>query len=108
MPHLKHVIIVGNGINELDASGEDILSLLTDRLRENGLAVSITGLNDSVLDVMRRTHLYDKIGENQLFRNVARAIDALHREAHIGSDESPCPLLDVVYLDRDGTGKPRW
>lgn len=108
MPHLKHVIIVGNGINELDASGEDILSLLTDRLRENGLGVSITGLNDSVLDVMRRTHLYDKIGENQLFRNVARAIDALHREAHIGSDESPCPLLDVVYLDHDGTGKPRW
>lgn len=108
MPHLKHVIIVGNGINELDASGEDILSLLADRLRENGLGVSVTGLNDSVLDVMRRTHLYEKIGENQLFRNVARAIDALHREAHIGSDEAPCPLLEVVYLDGDSGGKPRW
>ncbi|PKK83075.1 MAG: sodium-independent anion transporter [candidate division Zixibacteria bacterium HGW-Zixibacteria-1] len=108
MPHLKQVIIVGNGINELDASGEDILSLLADRLRENGLGVSVTGLNDSVLDVMRRTHLYEKIGENQLFRNVARAIDALHREAHIGSDEAPCPLLEVVYLDGDSGGKPRW
>ena len=39
-PELKHVIIVGNGINELDASGEDILSQLIDRLRENNLDIS--------------------------------------------------------------------
>jgi len=100
MPDLKHVIIVGNGINELDASGEDILSQLIDRLRENDLDVSITGLNDSVLDVMRRTHLYEKIGENNLYRNVARAIDGLHRETHVGSDEAPCPLLEVVYAEK--------
>jgi len=104
-PELKHVIIVGNGINELDASGEDILSQLIDRLRENNLDISITGLNDSVLDVMRRTHLYEKVGENNLFRNVARAIDALHREAHIGSDEDPCPLLEVVYEEKNVNNK---
>ena len=96
MPDLKHVLIVGNGINELDASGEDMLSHLIDRLREAGYDLSISGLNDHVIDTMKRTFLYYKIGEDHLFRNATRAIDAIHAEAHKGSDESPCPLREVV------------
>ncbi|MCK4606397.1 MAG: hypothetical protein KAU35_03770 [candidate division Zixibacteria bacterium] len=46
MPELRHVLIVGNGINELDSSGEEMLSLLVARLREAGCKVSISGLND--------------------------------------------------------------
>jgi MFS superfamily sulfate permease-like transporter len=97
MPELKHVVIVGNGINELDASGEDMLSHLTDRLREAGYDLSISGLNDHVLDTMRRTYLYYKIGEDHLFRNANRAISAIHAGAHKDSSEKECPLLEVVY-----------
>lgn len=99
MPELKHIIMVGNGINELDASGEDMLSLLVGRFREAGYDISISGLNDSVLDVLRRTHLFEKIGEDHLFRNVDRAIAALHKKTHIGSDEKVCPLVEVVHLE---------
>ncbi|MBN1212289.1 MAG: STAS domain-containing protein [candidate division Zixibacteria bacterium] len=99
MPELKHIIMVGNGINELDASGEDMLSQLVGRLREAGYDVSISGLNDAVLDVLRRTHLYEKIGEDHLFRNVDRAIAALHKKTHIGSKETACPLIEVVYIN---------
>ncbi len=99
MPELKHVVIVGNGINELDASGEDMLSHLTDRLREAGYDLSISGLNDHVLDTMRRTYLYYKIGEDHLFRNANRAISAIHASAHKDSDEKRCPLLEVVHDD---------
>ncbi|HDS01201.1 MAG TPA: STAS domain-containing protein [candidate division Zixibacteria bacterium] len=97
MPELRHVLIVGNGINELDASGEDMLSHLTDRLREAGYDLSISGLNDHVLDTMRRTYLYYKIGEDHLFRNADRAIAAIHASAHKDSSERKCPLLEVVY-----------
>jgi len=93
MRELKHVVIVGNGINELDASGEEMLSLIVTRLRGSGYDVSLSGLNDSVLDVMKRTRLLERVGEDHLFRNVAHAIDTIHAEAHRGSDERQCPLL---------------
>jgi len=96
MPHLKHIIIVGNGINELDASGEDMLAVLVGRIREAGYDISFSGLNDAVLDVMRRTHLYETIGEDHLYRNATRAVNGVYTKAHLGSDEDPCPLREVV------------
>lgn len=98
MPELKHIIIVGNGINEMDASGEDMLAVLVSRVREAGYDISFSGLNDSVLDVLHRTHLYDKIGEDHIFRNAAWAIEAAYSKAHLGSDEDPCPLREVVTV----------
>jgi len=97
MPELRQVLIVGNGINELDASGVETLSILTDRLRDAGYDISISGLNDSVLDVMRRTNLYEKIGEENLFRNVAMAIDKIYDKTHKDSQEKECPLIKVSF-----------
>src|SRR4030066_858893 len=96
-PGLRYILIVGNSINELDASGEEMLSLLISRLRESGHDLFISGLNDSVLDVMRRTHLYEKIGEDHLFRNVDKAIEKIHEPAHRNSQEKECPLLTVCF-----------
>ncbi len=96
MPELKHIIIVGNGINELDASGEDILAILVRRIREAGYDISFSGLNDEVLDVLRRTHLYETIGEDHLYRNATRAVNGVYGDTHAGSDEAPCPLREVV------------
>jgi len=97
MPELRHVLLVGNGINELDASGEEALSILVNRLRESGVDFSISGLNDYVLDVMRRTGLYNKIGENHLFRNATLAIAVIHEKAHYNTDEKECPLIKPVF-----------
>jgi MFS superfamily sulfate permease-like transporter len=96
MRRLKYVLIVGNGINEIDASGEDVLSLLVGRLRGAGYEFGMSGLNDGILDLLKRTHLYEKIGEENLFRNVSEALKAIHASAHEGSPESACPLLTVV------------
>lgn len=98
MPELKHILIVGNGINELDASGEEMLSMLVDRLREAGYDISFSGLNDAVLDTMRRTFLHDKIGEDHLYRNATRAIDSIFEKMHEKSEEETCPLKYVTYV----------
>jgi anti-anti-sigma factor len=92
MPELKHVLVVGNGINELDASGVDTLETLVDRLHSRGLRLSLSGLNDSVLDTMRRTGLLARIGEENIFRNATRAVNTIWKTAHEGSDERLCPL----------------
>jgi len=95
-PELKHIIIVGNGINELDASGEEMLSALVNQLWEAGYDLSFSGLNDQVIDVLRRTDLLDRIGEDHFYRDVTRAIDSIWDEAHKDSDEIQCPIIVPV------------
>lgn len=99
MPDLKHVVIVGNGINELDASGEVLLSQLTSRLRESGYDISFSGLNDQVIDVLKRTHLYDKIGRDHFYMSVRHAIQTIHKGSCIEIPDNECPLLTVKHLD---------
>jgi len=97
MPELKHVLIVGNGMNELDASGEVLLSRLVSRLRERGLDISFSGLNDRVLDVMKRTHLFEKIGEDHFFYSVAHAVQEIHGGVCLESADHLCPLLHPKF-----------
>lgn len=97
MPELKYIVLVGNAINEIDASGDFMLASFVDRIRETGIDLFITGLNDSVMDSMKRTLLYYKIGDDHFFRNVAQAVDALWESSHCFSSEERCPLKEVVY-----------
>jgi MFS superfamily sulfate permease-like transporter len=95
---LKHIVIVANGINDIDASGEETLSLLVDRIRSAGLDVSLSGVNESVMRVLKRTHLDAKIGEDHIFPTMERAIETIHPEAHRDIEEAECPLQTVCYL----------
>ena len=85
-------MIVGNGINEIDASGVDALSVLIERLHGQGVDFSISGCNDLVLDVLNRTGLAAKIGENNIYRNVERAMHGIWEETHANVEEPKCPL----------------
>ena len=100
---LKHILIVANGINDMDASGEEMLSLIVDRLRSGGYDISFSGLNENVLAVMKRTHLYEKIGEDHVFSTRYRAVEVIHARTHTQCPEEICPLLSVCFLE-DGPG----
>jgi len=97
-PRLKHILIVANGINDMDASGEEILSLLVDRVRSAGMDMSFSGVNESVMKVLQRTHLLAKIGEDHIYPTMEKAIGAIHAEAHRNSQEIACPLTTVCRL----------
>jgi len=98
-PELKYILIVGNAINEIDASGEGMLSSLIPRLKEAKYEIFFSGLNDSIIDVFKRTGLYDVVGEGNFFRNVSMAVDFIHAEAHKHYDHKECPLLTPIKLD---------
>jgi anti-anti-sigma factor len=95
---LRHIVIVANGINDIDASGEEVLSLLVDRVRSAGLDISLTGVNESVMRVLKRTHLDARIGEDHLFPTMEKAIEKIHPGTHLNSSEVECPLQTVCYL----------
>ncbi len=96
--NLKHIILVSNGINDIDASGEETLSLLVDRIRSAGVDISLSGVNEEVMKVFRRTHLPEKIGEDHIFPTMEKAITAVHPESHRLSTEQACPLLTVCQI----------
>lgn len=73
----KYLLIVADGINLLDASGEEVISHLVTLLRGNGVTLVFSGLKKQVLDVMRATGLYESIGEENIFATADGAIAAL-------------------------------
>lgn len=75
----KAVLIVGGGINQLDASGEEVIHHLLDRLRDAGVIVVFSGLKKQVLDVMRATGLLSAIGDDNLFSTEDQAIVDIYR-----------------------------
>jgi SulP family sulfate permease len=97
-PKLKHIVIVSNGINDIDATGEEALSLLVDRVRSAGIDISLSGVNEAVLKVLKRTHFPEKIGEDHILPTMERAIEAVHYSTHKEGLEENCPLLTACYL----------
>jgi sulfate permease, SulP family len=78
-PQAKYLLVVGSGINQMDASGEEVVRHLVERLRVGGIVLVFCGLKKQVLDVMRRTGLYDLVGEERIFANEEQALAAIYR-----------------------------
>ncbi|MEK7737408.1 MAG: SulP family inorganic anion transporter, partial [Pseudomonadota bacterium] len=92
-PRARHLLVVGNGINEIDASGEEVTRHVVQRLRENGVTVAFSGLKKQVTDVMRATGLLECIGAQNLFATADQALEAIHAAAaEHGLDEATSPL----------------
>ena len=94
---LRHIVLVANGINDMDASGEETLSLVIDRCRQAGVDISLSGANESVMQVLRRTHLLEKIGDDHVYATTETALRVVHEMAHQASGEDRCPLTSVCY-----------
>lgn len=91
---LRHVLIVANGINDIDASGEETLSLLVGRLRSADIDISFSGINETVMKVLVRTHLFNKIGVEHIYPTMEDALKAIHPTLHTGEEMKRCPLGD--------------
>jgi len=90
-PNAKYVLVVSDGINQLDASGEDVLHNLNARLRENGIILVFSGLKRQILDVLRQTGLMASIGEENFHATEGMALESISKE--LGND----PELELNY-----------
>ena len=95
---LRHIVIVANGMNDIDASGEEVLSLVVSNVRSAGIDISFSGVNEAVMAVLESTHLIEKIGRDHIYSTMDKAICAVHETAHKKSEESQCPLTNVCYI----------
>lgn len=103
--NLKHIILEAKGINDMDASGEEALSLVIDRCRSRGVDISVSGVNDLVMAIMSRSGLLERIGLEHLYADVDKAICSVHASAHQDSTEASCPLTTACRLNNQPTGQ---
>jgi len=85
-PKAHHLVVVCNGINEIDASGTDMLKEVAVYLEANGVQLLLVGVKKQVLDVMHRSGLIQVVGEENLFGSYERAQKAIY--ARLPSDLS--------------------
>lgn len=79
-PKAPYLLIVGDGINQLDASGEEVVHHLVERLRGNGITVVFSGLKKQVIDVMRATGLFDYVGQKNIHATADQALADIYAQ----------------------------
>jgi SulP family sulfate permease len=92
-PKAKYFLVVGDGINQLDASGEEVIHHLVSRLKDAGVTLVFSGLKKQVLDVMRATGLFEAVTQNNIFATEDQAIAAIYERL---GDEAKDDLFCAV------------
>ncbi len=88
-PGTSYILIVGDGINDIDSSGEEVIHSVMDRLHEQGVVMLFSGLKKQVLDVFRATGLMEKIGVHH-YATADMALEAIY--ARCGDAAASDPL----------------
>lgn len=87
----KYLLVVGDAINSIDSSGEEMLHNLVAQLQQSGVEVVFSGLKKQVLDVMRATGLFNFVGEGNIFATEDQALTAI--SCRLGEEEGGCTLF---------------
>jgi SulP family sulfate permease len=77
---LRYLIVDAGGINQIDATGEQILRDLVERLRDIGVDVHFARAKKQLTDVLERTGCMDYIGRDHFFSRNQQALEYLSRQ----------------------------
>ena len=91
-PELEYIIIDGEGINQLDSTGEEVLHHLAERLENNGIHILVARMKKQFMDTIRATRLIEEMGEEHFFARVQNALDYAWDSMGDTYDRTTCPL----------------
>jgi SulP family sulfate permease len=90
-PELKFVIVDAEGINGLDATGEEMLHDLARRLDSLGIELLFARAKKQIMDILKRTGFIDSHGKERFFRLRTQAFE--YAWDKLGEDhKASCPL----------------
>ncbi|MDH5297502.1 MAG: SulP family inorganic anion transporter [Desulfobulbaceae bacterium] len=106
-PDLRYILLVADGINDIDSSGEETLALMIERVRHAGLGFAMCRVKENVLAVLRRTGLLERLGTDNIYPSEESALEKIIRETHRPQPDGQqgcqeCPLLH--HLPRQTSG----
>lgn len=76
-PDAKAIVMIGSGINEMDASGEEKIRELNLRLEELGVKLMFSGLKHQVMKLLYVSGLIEEIGRDCFFSDKQTALKVL-------------------------------
>ena len=100
-PKLKVIVLDLEAVDQIDATGEEMLGHMSSRLAEAGIEFYFSRVKFKVEDALRRSGLYDKIGAEHFYVRRTRAIKAIKEKYGDSVDVSHLiyhkPVEIVVY-----------
>jgi len=100
-PALKVIVLDLEAVDQIDATGEEMLRHMSDRLSEAGIEFCISRAKFKVTDTLKRSGLYDAIGEEHFFAKRTRAIKAIKEKYGDSVDVSHLIYHKPVDEDED-------
>lgn len=76
---VRHILIVGTGINFIDLSGSEMLAAEANRLQCLGGGIYFSELQPSVYESIVKSGLVSKIGNQYFFDKKKNALNAIYR-----------------------------
>ena len=73
-----HVLLIGSGINFIDVAGAELLAQEAEAQRAAGGALYLCNLKPTVVDVLERAGLVDRIGRDRIFATKDEAIRGIY------------------------------
>lgn len=103
LPNLKYLILEAEGINQIDASGEQTLRVVVDRLREIDIDLYFTRAKRQFTDALERSGSIEYIGRDHFFRWNQHALEYLW--ARLAPEyKARCPLNAPHPREMGATG----
>jgi SulP family sulfate permease len=90
-PDLKFVVIDAEGINEVDATGKEMLHELVNRLESLGIELLIARAKLQIMEVFKRSGFIDHLGKSRFFRLRTHALNYAWGKLEENHAET-CPL----------------
>ncbi|MBI5462779.1 MAG: sulfate permease [Gammaproteobacteria bacterium] len=97
-PKLKYVIVDAEGINEIDATGEEMLHVLAHRLKAAGIQLMFARAKKQLMDIFHATHFVEHLGAQHFFRTRTDAIQ--YARTQLGDQAAgDTPLLKGMQIE---------
>ncbi|MGD8556774.1 MAG: SulP family inorganic anion transporter [Chromatiales bacterium] len=91
-PKAKAILVVGSAINEIDASGEEKVREVAERLQQRGVKLMFSGLKHQVRRLLERAGVVELLGRESFFPDKETALRSLcmtYGECTEGSTRQP-------------------
>ncbi|MEE9328190.1 MAG: SulP family inorganic anion transporter [Cocleimonas sp.] len=104
-PELKVLVLDLEAVDQIDATGEEMLSHMSERLAEAGIEFCFSRVKHKVEDALKRSGLYDVIGKDHFFDKRSRAIKAIKQKYGGSVDVSHLIFHKPVAEEQEETDK---
>ena len=79
-PNARFILVIGSGINDIDASGEEKIREVAERLRKVGVRLVFSGLKHQVYRIFQKANLVEELGNDVFYSDKESALRALQNE----------------------------